>query len=51
MEENILEKIDFKDFSPIELGKAEAELTDLINQAQEMIEECDEILNGGENNG
>lgn len=47
--EEILEEIDFDEFTPEQVGEAEAELTDLINQTQDLIDECDEFLGGIEN--
>ena len=47
--ENINEETEFNDFTPEQIGETEAEVTDLINQTQELIEKCEEVL-GGKNN-
>lgn len=46
MNEKELEEINLNELTPEELGEIEAELTDLINQTQDLIDECDEELGG-----
>ena len=47
--EKMIEEMDINELTPEELGEIEAELTDLINQTQDLIDECDEELGGADN--
>ena len=46
MDEKKLNEINFDEFSAVEIGQANAEVTNLINETQDIIDKCNEALGG-----
>jgi len=46
MEKTNFDEINFNELSPTEIGEVSAEITDLINRTQDLIDECNEVLGG-----